>query len=240
MSHPVLSKYLATCGVASRRAAAELVKAGHVTVNGDICDQPGYRVLPDDVVAVDGNPVAVEKKVWLMLHKPVGYVCSSADRHAEKLAIELVQPLTDARVYSVGRLDRDSEGLILFTNEGELANQLLHPSCGVRKIYEVSCSGTVEDKRLEELKQGIVDDGERLTAIAVERLPAAPGATALRITVAEGKKREVRRMSAYLDLRVERLVRTAFGPLVLDNLPVGQARELSSVELDSLRKAPRQ
>jgi 23S rRNA pseudouridine2605 synthase len=240
MSNPVLSKYLAACGVASRRAAAEIVKSGHVTVNGTVCNDPGYRVSPEDSIAVDGNPIAVEKKVWLMLHKPAGYVCSSADPHAEKLAIELVHPLTQVRVFSVGRLDRDSEGLILFTNEGELANQLLHPSHGVRKTYEVSCRGTVTDDRLSELTDGIVDEGERLTAQSVERLSAAPGCTALRITVSEGKKREVRRMCTYLGLRVERLVRTIFGPLTLDRLPSGEARQLTAEELAALRRAPSQ
>ena len=236
---PVLGKYLAACGIASRRASVEIVKAGRVAINGKVCIEPGRRVSAQDVVTVDHQPISQEKPVWIILHKPAGYTCSSADAHAERLAVELVRQLTDQRVYSVGRLDRDSEGLILFTNEGELANRLLHPSCEVQKVYEVTATGTLEPNRLPELLAGIEHDGERLKAVAVEQLPAKRGYAALRVTVAEGKKREVRRMCAHLGLRVARLIRTHFGPLSLNGLNPGQSRFLSEKELTSLRQAPK-
>jgi len=232
-----LARYLAQCGVAARRACDDLIKAGRVTVNGN----PGLTtmrvILDQDVVAVDGREVRPEELHYYLLHKPSGYTCSAADAHAEYLALDLLQLPHQVRVFSVGRLDRESEGLLLFTNDGELAHRLLHPSYGIRKTYDVEVAGEVTAEGLAALRAGIEDDGERLVALSTEVVDQWTDGAWLRIIVAEGRKREIRRMCRFLGLTVTALRRTQFGPLVLENWRPGHYRRLTAAEVARLRQA---
>jgi 23S rRNA pseudouridine2605 synthase len=232
-----LARYLAQCGIAARRACDELIKAGRVTVNGQP-GQPTTRVLPEqDEVALDGRPVRPEELHYYLLHKPAGYTCTAADPYAEQLAVELLHLPPDIHVNSVGRLDRESEGLLLFTNDGELAHRLLHPSYGIRKTYDVEVRGEVTAAGLDELRAGIEDEGERLRAVSTEVVDQWAGGAWLRIVVAEGRKREIRRMCRYLGLTVTALRRTHFGPLALGSWRPGHYRRLTAAELAALRQA---
>jgi 23S rRNA pseudouridine2605 synthase len=233
-----LPRFLAMAGVASRRASIRMVASGRVSIGGKTVTEPGRRVDPrTDHVCVDGRPVTVEVVRYILLHKPVGYVCSARDRHASRLALDLLGDSVGERLYSVGRLDRDSEGLLLFTNDGLLAHRLMHPRYEVPRTYEVTVHGKPSPSDLQRLLDGVADAGDRLVATAAECLGGDAGRTRLRVVVREGKKREVRRMCAAIGCRVARLVRVAFGPLVLDDLPPGSWRDLTVPEIAALRRA---
>lgn len=233
-----LARYLAKAGVASRRKSEALIEAGRVTVNGKCITTPAFNVDPHgDTITFDGRSLSLEHHVYYLLHKPAGYTCSASDPHADKLAIELLNLPGEPRVFSVGRLDRDSEGLLLFTNDGKLSHRLLHPSFEVPKAYHVRVTGETAKANLSRLIAGIDDDGERLVAQQARWRQQKPSSGELEIIVNEGKKREVRRLCAALDLKVERLIRVRFGPLLLGNLPAGAYRELLPDELQALRNA---
>lgn len=225
MSLPVIAKYLASCGIASRRAAVELVKAGRTAVNGVIVTDPSVRIQNDDKVTVDGHPVSPETvKRYIMLNKPRGWTCSNADSHAKKLAVDLID--VPERLVSAGRLDKDSEGLIIFSNDGEYINTLGHPSFNVRKRYHVRLDGELTARQIATLKKGIVDNGERLCPDDVKTL----GENLYEFILNEGRNREIRRMAAFCGREVRRLTRIAVGRLELGSLPVGKWRELSPEE----------
>ncbi len=232
-----LARFLAAGGLASRRACEDIIRAGRVSVNGQTVTTPACTVVPDrDRVLCDGHAVCPQKAVCLLLNKPVGYTCSARDDHAERLVYELV-PKHLGRLFSVGRLDRDSEGLILLTNDGDLAQRLAHPSGGIRKVYHVDVRGRVDAETLDALRRGIVDDGEFLKPISVTLRRPVGGRVGLAMTLQEGRKREVRRLCAAQGLAVLRLRRVAFGPLRLGNLPAGAWRELTAREQADLRRA---
>lgn len=234
----VLASFLARCGLASRRACAEMISAGKIAVNGDPVTDVRCRVDPvRDHVTCDGEPVVLQTHRYFVLHKPRGYTCSANDRHAERLVFELLPTIPDCRLFSVGRLDRDSEGLLLFTNDGSLAERLTHPRYQVAKIYEVVVNGQVTANGLAQLVDGINDDGEQLRATAATKIAESSGRCTLRITICDGKKREIRRMIRYLGGTVHRLVRTHFGPIALGSLPAGSVRELSGGEVEQLRSS---
>ena len=220
-----LVKYLSSAGVASRRGAGELVLAGRVAVNGEVTRSPGLQVAPGDRVTLDGKPVTPEpRKYYVMLNKPRGYTCSAADRHAEHLAVELID--LPVRLFSAGRLDRDSEGLILFSNDGDFVEQLTHPSHAVRKRYVVTTDRELAPGELAKMCAGIEDEGETLRAISARRC----GEKRYTLVLGEGRKREIRRMIAKLGAKTLRLKRVAVGDLALGSLPVGKWRELTSEE----------
>lgn len=232
-----LARFLAAGGLASRRACEDIIRAGRVTVNGQAVTTPACTVVPDrDQVLCDGRPVCPQRPLCLLLNKPVGYTCSARDDHAERLVYELV-PKNLGRLFSVGRLDRDSEGLILLTNDGDLAQRLAHPSGGIRKVYHVEVRGRVDAETLGALRRGIVDDGEFLKPLAVTLHRLSRGRIGLAMTLQEGRKREVRRLCAAQGLAVLRLRRVAFGPLRLGSLPAGAWRDVSAAELEALRRA---
>jgi 23S rRNA pseudouridine2605 synthase len=230
----VLASFLARCGIASRRACERLITDGRVCVNGKVVTKLATRVRPgDDRISCDGVEIAESAKRYLLLHKPAGYVCSAKDRHADKLAGELIDSDAGERLFSIGRLDKDSEGLLLYTNDGELAQRLLHPRHEVEKEYHVTTLRPIPAKRLPRLLEGVEDEGDLLRAKAVEAI----GDCELRIVVAEGKKREVRRMIRQLGGRVKSLRRVRFGPLELGDFQPGFSRDLRSEELAALRCA---
>jgi len=226
-----LQKYLARAGVASRRRAEELIRAGRVTIDGRVASL-GERVPEGAEVRVDGRRVEPPREpVVLALHKPRGYTTTRRDPHARRTVYELVPDLPG--LVAVGRLDRDSEGLLLFTNWGELAHRLAHPRHRVEKVYRVySERGTVPRRVLERLVAGVWEGGERLFA---KRAEPAPGGAILTLT--EGKKREVRRMMRAVGYPVRRLVRLRQGPVALGRLAPGRYRRVEGRELDALLAA---
>ena len=227
-----LQKVLAARGWGSRRVCEELIAAGRVTVNGEVADL-GRRVeVERDRVEVDGAPVGTRPDlVYYLLNKPAGVVTTAADTHGRATVVELV-PI-EPRVFPVGRLDLDSEGLLLLTNDGELANLLTHPSHGVEKEYLVNTRGALTAGQVRQLREGVeLDDG--MTAPATVSQPS-PGV--LRITIHEGRNRQVRRMCAAVGHPVERLVRVRIGTLRDPSLPPGTWRSLTPQEVIELTKA---
>jgi 23S rRNA pseudouridine2605 synthase len=228
-----LAKYLAHAGVASRRAAERLIAEGRVTVAGTVVTDPARDVEADGGVAVDGEPVRGEEpRVAYALHKPAGVVSTARDTHGRPTVTELVPG--GRRLYPVGRLDADSTGLILLTNDGELANRLTHPRFEVPKTYRASVGGPpVSERALRALRHGVqLDDGPTAPA-RVRRLDAHT----LELTIHEGRKRQVRRMCEAVGHPVRALVRVRFGPLVLGDLAAGRARRLTAAELRALAAA---
>jgi 23S rRNA pseudouridine2605 synthase len=230
-----VAKYLAHAGVASRRAAEDIVRAGRVTVGGAVVTDPARDVTDADAVAVDGAAVAgAEARVVLALHKPAGVVSTAADTHGRPTVVDLVDA-AGMRLYPVGRLDADTTGLILLTNDGELANTLTHPSYEVPKTYRARVGGgRVADGALRELREGLELDDGRTAPARVRQV--APGVREL--TIHEGRKRQVKRMCEAVGHPVQALERIAFGPLTLGDLRPGAARRLSPAEVERLRKAP--
>ncbi len=232
-----IARYLAAAGLGSRRSCEELVRSGAVTVNGEVLDSPARNVVPgQDRVCVRGRSVAPETLVYVVLNKPVGYTCSQRDEHAEHLVHELI-PRHLGHLFTVGRLDRDSEGLILLTNDGAFAQTLAHPSHGVDKVYQVDCQGQFTPASQASLLAGVTDDGEFLRPKEVRLLARSREGCRLEVRLGEGKKREVRRLCRAVGLRVTRLVRLAIGPLQLGTLPTGSWRLLTVAERKSLQAA---
>ena len=227
-----LNKFLSSAGLGSRRRADDWIAAGRIRVNGVTVREPGTRVEPGDRVEFDGRPVTAPppEKRYYVLHKPRGYVCSNADPHAEKLARELIPD--SGRLFSAGRLDKNSEGLLLFTNDGELVHALTHPRFELRKQYVVTTRAPLTEAGLERIRAGIRDRGELLRVLTVTEL--AP--RKYRFELNEGKNREIRRLVAAVGGEVARLCRVALGDLRLEGLPVGGWRELTPTELAGLRR----
>ncbi|GIX50726.1 MAG: hypothetical protein KatS3mg132_920 [Limisphaera sp.] len=229
-----LQKYLAEAGVASRRAAEEWILAGRVFVNGRRVTQLGTRVDPDrDVVTVDGQVVRPRRKLYVALHKPPGYVCTRRDPQGRPVVHDLLPPEW-RNLFTVGRLDRQSEGLLFLTNDGKFALRLTHPRFGVRKTYEVTVTGRVLPADLKPLVEGIRHRGELLRATAARLLRASRKRSVIELELAEGKNREVRRLCASQGWKVERLVRTRIGRIRLGDLPPGRWRTLTASEIETL------
>lgn len=231
-----LNKYLAHAGVGSRRYCDDLIATGRVKVNGAVVRELGIRVDPETVrVTVDDQPVRVEKLVYWAVHKPPGYLCTNHDPARRPLALDLI-PQIEQRVYTVGRLDEASEGLLIMTNDGDLANALLHPRYGVEKTYQVLVAGKPSPEDLNQLLEGVWLSDGKVKAKRVRRLRPQGDSTWIRVVLAEGKNREIRRMLAKLNHKVLKLRRVAIGPIELDRLPKGKARKLSVEEVKALRQ----
>ncbi len=227
-----LGKYLAHAGVASRRAAEQMIAAGRVSVVGEICTDPARDVDDTSEVSVDGRALAgAEPRVLYALHKPLGVLSTARDTHGRPTVVGLV-PRKGLRLYPVGRLDADSSGLILLTNDGELANRLTHPRFEVPKTYRAKLgSGPPGEAALRSLREGVeLEDGPTAPA-RVRRLSDGQ----IELTIHEGRNRQVRRMCAAVGHPVLELVRTRFGPLTLGALQPGEHRRLSAVEVERLR-----
>ena len=235
-----IAKFLAAAGLGSRRACEKLVLAGDVSVNGEILDSPARNVVAgQDQVRVRGKLVAPQALVYLVLNKPPGYTCSQQDEHAEHLVYELV-PESFGRLFTVGRLDRDSEGLILLTNDGQFGQALSHPSRGVEKVYHVNCRGLLDEELRRQMLAGIQDQGETLRAREVRVLKQHGRSCRVEFRLGEGRKREVRRLCSFGHLGVVRLLRVAIGPLQLGDLPSGAWRQLTEREVRGLLAATSQ
>ena len=229
-----LQKLLSEAGVASRRAAEKLIVEGRVKVNGQAVTQLGSKVDPDhDEVSVDGKAVRSQRKYYIALNKPRGCVCSRKDEHDRPTVYELL-PKEWQSVYSVGRLDFGSEGLLFLTNDGEFALRLTHPRYGVRKRYVTTVEGRVEETMLKQLERGVFHDGERLKAERAWLVSSSGTQSVVELELAEGKNREVRRMFESLGLTVKRLVRTQIGKIKLGELKSGRWRTLTPTEIKTL------
>lgn len=231
-----LNKVLAQAGLTSRRGADRLIAEGRVAVNGATVPEPGVVVDPDvDVVTVDGAPLpGAEALEYVLLNKPRGYVTTRSDPQGRPVVTELIRG-TRARLYPVGRLDVDVEGVLLLTNDGPLTHQLLHPRYGVPRVYEATVEGRVTAPDLARWRAGVMLDDGPARAHDASLVAALDDATVLRLTFSEGRKHEVKRYCERMGHRVRSLRRIAFGPLTLGALRPGQARALTAAEVRTLR-----
>jgi len=226
-----LQAYLAHCGVASRRASETLILAGRVAVNGLRVTELGTKVAPGDQVQVDGRPVSVEQVLhYIALNKPPEYICSASDPQGRALARNLLAPEITERVYTVGRLDYRSSGLLLFTNDGDFAARVGHPSAEIEKEYLVEATGVIADQVLDEFRTGVNVEGVLYRCRDIERL----GRKSVRVVLVEGKNREIRRVFSHFHLHPRRLHRIRIGPILLGSLKEGLTRSLQPAELERL------
>jgi 23S rRNA pseudouridine2605 synthase len=231
-----LQKVLAQAGVASRREAEEFITAGRVKVNGKVVKELGTKVGPEAFIMVDGHPIHRERKTYLLFYKPRGVVTTMKDPEGRKSIADYVKDIPQ-RVYPVGRLDYNTEGLLLLTNDGELAQAMTHPSHEVNKVYEVTVPGIVPQEKLDLLRIGVkLEDG--MTAPAIVDLVGydyEKNLTRFNVTIHEGRNRQVRRMCDYIGFPVRYLRRVQMGTLTLDGLRRGDCRELFNEEIEELR-----
>ncbi len=231
-----LQRYLALAGVASRRRSEELMAAGRVSVNGKIVDKLGASVDPErDVVFVDGERIETEEKVYILLNKPRGYLSSVTDPRGRPTVTDLTVGLP-ARLYPVGRLDKDTEGVLLMTNDGDLCHRLTHPRFGVDKKYRVEVKGKPSRQALDRLRRGVRIDAGKTSPAGVRLLRYQAGRSTLEITVHEGRKRQIKKMCETIRHPVTRLERIEFGGIRLGGLKRGEYRILSDSEVSILRK----
>jgi pseudouridine synthase len=244
-----LQKALAAAGVASRRAAEALISAGRVSVDGRVVREPGTSVDPAAArIEVDGRPLAAEvPRLYVLLHKPRGYVTTRRDPHAPRTVMELVQPALEARfgrghaavagLHPVGRLDADTEGLLLLTNDGDFTFALTHPAREVGKTYRAVVRGVPDDAAMARLREGVTIDGRVTAPARARRLAPERDGAVIELEIHEGRKRQVRRMLEAVGHPVLRLKRVALGPLSLGNLRPGAWRLLTPAEVERLRAA---
>ena len=229
-----LQKFLADAGVASRRASEKIILAGQVRVNGKAVRELGTKVDPDhDRVDVDGMRLKSKRKIYVALHKPRKFLCAREEGSPRRLVGDLL-PREWNNLYSVGRLDYESEGLIFLTNDGDFCLHMTHPRYGVRKTYLATIGGKLGNDVLRKITQGIEDAGETLKAEKARLLSASNSRSVVELEMCEGKNREVRRMLEAQGLTVERLQRTKIGPIRLGELPEGKWRTLTESEIKSL------
>ena len=231
-----INKYLAHAGIGSRRQCDEMIKAGRIALDGIRVETLATKVAPGQVVTIDGKPVAQEEVVYWLVNKPQGHLCTNHDPSGRPLAVDLVEHVPQ-RVYTVGRLDEESEGLLLLTNDGDLAFRLTHPSYCVEKTYEVQVAGHPTPAQLNQLTDGIWLSDGKARASHVKVMESQGESTWLKVVLAEGKNREIRRMLAKVGHKVLALKRVAIGPVWLDRLPKGKTRRLKPHEIEELRNA---
>ncbi|MFO1498889.1 MAG: pseudouridine synthase [Verrucomicrobiota bacterium] len=231
-----LQKYLADAGVASRRASEEIIRSGRVTVNRQPVREMGAKVDPlQDAVAVDGVTVKPKRKLYIALHKPIGYVSTRHDPRGRRTVMDLL-PKEWVALYTVGRLDYNTEGLIFLTNDGDFALHLTHPRYGVRKKYQAVVEGTVGPEHTASLVKGLFHEGERLKAEKARVLESSRAQSLVELELAEGKNREARRLFEAQGFRVLGLKRIQIGPIKLGELRSGRWRSLSAAEVEALLK----
>ncbi len=232
-----LQKYIAECGLMSRRAAEREIEAGNFEVNGKTATI-GMRIdANNDAVTYKGKPIAQKngRKVYIMLYKPKGVVTTMNDEKGRKSVKDIVD--VGMRVYPIGRLDLNSEGLLLMTNDGELTNAIAHPSGEIKKIYSVTLKGKIENEELDRLRAVRDLDGEKIAPVGVELITRNETNSVVQFTLSEGKNREIRRICEKVGVEIKKLKRIALGPLRLGDMKSGEYRELTSAELRALKNA---
>lgn len=230
-----LQKVLAHCGVGSRRECEEIIEQGRVEVNGAVVTKLGTKIDPDaDEIKVDGERVKPEERVYYLVHKPKGYICTNSDERGRPRVVDLIRD--HRRIYTVGRLDEESEGLILLTNDGELANIVCHPRYQLDKTYRLTVRGEVTPEQIERIESGVWLSEGKTGPSSVRNVDRRGQRTMVTVTLWEGRNRELRRIFAKVGLRVTHLARTAIGPLRLRGLEPGAYRRLGPQELDFVRE----
>lgn len=233
-----IQKMIADSGVCSRRKAEQMISQGRVKINGHpvkLGDKCGYK----DLITIDGERIMIPRKknfIYIMMNKPRGYVTTVSDELDRRCVMDLLEDVEE-RVYPVGRLDRNSEGLLLFTNDGEFANSIMHPSRHISKTYRVTVRPDINDDQLVALSEGVVIDGKKTLPASVVVKDKEAGRVVILITIKEGRNRQIRKMCEAVGLEVARLKRTAIGPIKLGMLKPGEYRELKPDELRALRNA---
>lgn len=229
-----LNKYLASCGVGSRRACDSLIQQGEVVINGDTCINPGYRVQPGDFIRAAGRRIEPLEVQSIVFHKPPGLVCTRKDENNRPTIYELIPPRLHHLAH-VGRLDLDSEGLLILSNDGELTQALTHPSHRVHKVYQVTAENAFENSILNQLEKGVFTEVGKARAVSVKRISSRR----LEMILDTGLKRQIRYMMQAVGHRVKRLVRLRIGDLTLDSLKPGKWRLLEKNERDALLERSR-
>lgn len=229
-----LNKFLSNSGVASRRKSDELISQGKVFVNGKVVTELGLQINEKkDKVMVEGKQIKLPSSfVYIKLNKPKGYACTAHDEKGRKTIYELID--TDERLFSIGRLDYDTEGLILLTNDGDFANKVAHPKYAIEKEYRVTIEGQIKESELAVLRKGVVIDGERMPSAKVEFLSADDKFTKLSVVIDEGQNRQIRRMFEAIGKSIRLLKRVRIGQVRLGGLKRGDYRDLTEDELNSL------
>ena len=229
-----LNRYLAECGLGARRKVEELIRSGRITIDGFPAIEPGAKVLPGQSVAFDGKILARIKKRYFVLNKPRGFVCAVSDKYDRTVFDLLGSDLRDLGLFPVGRLDKESEGLLLLTNDGDLTQLFTHPSGGIVKRYDIRLDRPVLQPDLETWSRGAVVEGKWVTPVSVESMDGRKGKNWIQVSIREGRKRELRVMAETHGFKVLRLVRTAIGRLEIGDLRRGEIREISRDELLAL------
>jgi 23S rRNA pseudouridine2605 synthase len=230
-----LTKYISHCGICSRREAIELVKSGDVTVNKEVITEPGTPVNESDVVTYKGKVIKPEtQKIYLLLNKPKDYITTLDDERGRKTVMELIDKSITERIYPVGRLDRNTTGLLLLTNDGELANKLSHPSGNVLKVYKVTLNQEVKNEHLEQIRKGLILEDGKAEVDAVNYMIGEP-ANVVSLAIHSGKNRIVRRIFEHLKFEVVYLDRTHYAGLTKKDIPRGRYRPLTDREIIMLR-----
>ncbi len=233
-----LQKVMAASGIASRRKCEEIIAQGRVYVNGQKITELGFKVTNKDEIIVDGKPICREEKVYYVLNKPTGYVSTVSDEHDRKTVLDLFEKAhLDKRIYPVGRLDYDTSGVLIMTNDGELTNQLTHPKSEVEKEYIARVKGIVSDQTVEKLRSGVKIDGimTKRAKVKIESIDKQNESTSLRIIITEGRYHQVRNMCEFVGHPVKKLTRVRFGEITLDDLPQGCYRSLKIHEVKRLK-----
>lgn len=233
-----LQSFLSKAGIASRRSVVSDIQNGKVTVNGEVVETPSFQVDPDhDEIYFDGAPVTLKRKLYFMLNKPKGVISTVEDTHSRQTVRDFFPHVKD-RIYPVGRLDQDTTGLLLLTNDGDLTFQLTHPKFGVKKVYEVTLNRKLQERDRKDLEQGVMIGGFHKTSpCTISVLEKHP--KYVEITIGEGRKRQVRLMFESLGYEVLDLHRKAYGPLTLKELKPGHTRKLTDHEVELLRRSAR-
>lgn len=229
-----LNKFISNSGICSRREADTYIEHGSVTVNGELVTEMGYKVQPNDTVRFDGTLISPEQKKYILLNKPKNYITTMEDDRGRKTVMELVSNATKERIYPVGRLDRNTTGLLLFTNDGELAKKLTHPKHNVRKLYHASLDRKLDLKDLNKLRGDVIIEGKKVFIDAVSYVEGEQK-TEVGIEIHSGRNRIVRKIFEHVGYKVVKLDRVIFAGMTKKNLPRGRWRELTSLEVSSLQ-----
>ena len=229
-----LNKYIANSGICSRREADTYIEHGSVEINGKLITEMGYKVQPDDIVRFDGTSITPEQKKYVLLNKPKNYITTMDDDRGRKTVMELISNASKERIYPVGRLDRNTTGLLLFTNDGDLAKKLTHPKHNVRKLYHASLDRKLELRDLEKLRGDVIIEGRKVFIDAISYVNGEPKSE-IGIEIHSGRNRIVRKIFEHVGYKVNKLDRVVFAELTKKNLPRGRWRELTNLEVSNLQ-----